>query len=622
VIDLATIAATLARSWSPPPAPPLLVDFARRFRWTEGTRAGDQIVPEQHPAQLYALRAIGAGLLGRSIYRRFVFLKPTQDGGTWICLAIPLIYCTTQLARPFVAGFPDMRLAGVCWRQKTRAPILKAGRGDWLPSSGPGSDGNSTPVEVALAGTPSYWIGGGASNEAGQASITGAVLARDELDSMEPYVAELMSGRLDAYGASAVTIDLSTIKHDEGSAILAAYEAGTALRLAYPCPHCDGFQTLDWERVAYDAGSQLAAMTSARLACAHCAVALTDQDRLAMITSGRAVLVGRGQELQRDGSVTGDLAATITWSQCWTALDSPIKSLGQLAAQHWDAVRAAREGNHALMRRFSRDRLCRPYLADRSEAASVDATALALRSAHATYARGTAPAWVEFATLTVDVQKREAWWVLLGHGAGGRWAVIDWGRELIVEDFRAEPIDDQVWAALDRIEERAAQGWPQTDADAELRPLLRGVDVGFQADAVHAWLDRQSGAWLAVRGAGDGQLSDRPVGGRVERIEGWLDVRDGPSGLTHYCEADHIKEVIVAAFAREDGTPGSASLPHGQAADDWLIKQLTAERRVGAKWVRIRKDNHLFDTAVYGLALAKLAGPATAAPMLPVWGRR
>lgn len=620
MIDLIPIVLILSQRWSPPPAPPALIDFARRFRWTEGPKAGDPIEPEKHPAQAFALRAIGDGMLGRSIYRHFVFLKPTQDGGTWICLSIPLIWCTTQLGRPFVAGFPDMRLAGVCWRQKTHAPIVKAGCTRWLPTSGPGSDGNSTPVEVALGGTPSYWIGGGASNEAGQASITGFALGRDELDSMDAYVAELMTGRLDSYGGSAITIDLSTIKMDEGSTILASWESGTAYRIGYPCPHCGGFQVLDWERVVFDPASALAAMLSARITCQHCAVALTDADRLAMLDSGRAVLVGRGQTLGQDGTITGEPADTLTWSECWTALDSPIKSLGQLAAQHVEASRAAREGNHALMRRFYRDRLCRPYLADRSESTSVDATGLALRSAGSDYQRGTVPAWAEHLTVAVDVQKREVWWGVIAHRMDGSWAFVDWGRELVVDDFRAEPTDVQVHEALDRMAKRVEDGWLFPDGSQAI-VTLRGIDIGYQPDAVRAWLDTQGGAWLAVRGTADGQLSDRPQGTRVERIEGWIDVRDGPSGLVHYVEADRIKEVIVAAFARAADAPGAAHLPHGQAADDWLIKQLTAERRVGSKWIKQRRDNHLLDIAVYNLGLSKLRSRGGTSA-LPAWGRR
>jgi phage terminase large subunit GpA-like protein len=77
--------------------------------------------------------------------------------------------------------------------------------------------------------------------------------------------------------------------------------------------------------------------------------------------------------------------------------------------------------------------------------------------------------------------------------------------------------------------------------------------------------------------------------------------------LVHYAEADTIKHVIQAALARGQGEPGAGHIPAGQAADDWLIRQLCAEQFKDGKWVKIKKDNHLLDLAVYNLALARLS---------------
>ncbi len=605
---LTKIVATLTRHWSPPARPQSLLEFAGTLRLTEGPEERDPYRPAGHPAQHYLLDALGRILNGDLPFQRVIVVKPTQDGGTWTTVTMPCLYVTTQLHQPYIAGFPDLRLASYVWRQKVRKAIDLAKRLDWLPSEGPGSDGSSTPTEIALAGTPCYWIGAGTSNEAGQAGITARVLTRDELDSMDTYVAELMRARLDSFGVRGVTIDTSTIKHDEHSPVLAALSKSTNGRLHFACIHCGAFQRWDWEQVEFDHANPVAAAASARIRCAHCKAALTDAERKATLALDRSRLVAAGQACAVDGTVTGEPVASMTWGILWTALDSPRITLARLAAQWVEAESARRDGDHSLMRRFSRDRLCRPYLADRVDGAALDVTALALRSASATYNRATVPVGVRWITATVDVQKRELWWQAIAHGDGGRWWILDWGRDVVVEDFRGEPTPDHVAAALDRVAARVAAGWPSVETGEILRPLLRGVDVGYQPDAVRDWLALQQGAWLAVRGSGDGVLSDRPKGKSSYRLEGWLDIRTNPDGSrVHYAEADLIKHTLVAALARTQGQPGAGHLPAGQAADDWLIKQLCAEHFKEGKWVKRRKDNHLLDLTVYNLALGRLA---------------
>lgn len=616
ILDL--VVEVLARKWAPPPDPPALEIFATWFRWTEGMYKDQQVNPRLHPAQFIVLRAIGLGLNRKSNYRRFIVIKPTQDGGTWNTVTFPLLYCTTQLHRPFAAGFPDMRLASIAWRNKIRAPVVAARRQAWLPDEGPGSEGSSAPVEVALASVPAYFMGGGASNEAGQAGLTAFALVRDERDAMDPYTAELMRGRLDGYDDQAVSIDTSTIKDDEASAILADYSESVAIRVAFACPACGGYQILDDDMLVYDATSELTAMKTARMKCRYpdCAHLITDAERVGspeipgMIDLERTVEVGRGQELQRDGTVTGQLVDTLAWGLLWSAFDSPIKSLSKLASERWAAEVALRAGNHEKMRRYKRDRCSTVYRGDRVDRDGLDAVALATRSATSPHALGIVPALARFLTGTVDVQKRELWWQIMAHGEAGRWWIVAHGREVVTQDFRAEPTVEEVVAALNRVDAIMAEGlYIALDEGPERMPvLLRGIDVRYQGAIVLPWLEAQDGLWLAVRGTGDGLLSEKPRGDRIERIEGVIDVRLGENGLpVHYIEAAPIKHDIMAALARPQGSSGAGDIPKGEAADGWLIKQLLAEKLVGGKWVKMKRDNHQLDLGVYNRGLGRLA---------------
>lgn len=629
VLDL--VVSVLARAWAPPAQPVALVEFVTWFRWTEGISVkngeGAPIDPAKHVAHYLVLQAVDDALNGRSRYRHIVVCKPTQDGGTWMTVTMPLLWCTTQLGQPAVGGFPDMRLAGIAWRQKMRAPVIKAGRQAWLPTEGPGSDGNSTPVEVALRTVPLYFIGGGASNEAGQASLTGMLLTRDERDSMDPDVAALMGGRLDGYDGRGVTIDTSTVKADteEDSQILQELSTSTGFRIGWPCPHCGRYQLWDWDRMRCDMANQVTAMATVRLVCAHeaCAQPITDADRVSVMTLARHRLVAHGQQLQPDGTVTGAIPETITWGITWTALDSPIKSLATLVSEYWAAEQALKVGDHAKMRKFYRDRLCLVYKGASAAAANLDATALALRSAQSTYAKRTMPTGATYITVAGDVQKRELWWMAMAHGPGGRWWIIDYGQHAITGNIREEPSEEQVHEALDAVAARISVGWESEDG-ADHLPVFKGWDSRYSTAIVKSWLELQSGSWLALRGSGDGQHSDRPSGRRIERHEGWVDVREIADGtIIYYAEAPCLKDVIHASLLREPGVGGSGHLPAGEAADGWLIKQLTAERKIDGTWTKVKRDNHLLDCAVYNLALGKLAGAQPAATaQVPAWGRR
>lgn len=616
---LKAIIAVLARIWAPAPDPPTLVAFARRFRWTEGIHENEPIEPAKHAAQHRVLRAIGDGVTGRSRYRRFIVIKPTQDGGTWCTVSFVLLYVTTQLHRPVAVGFPDMRLASIAWRNKIHAPIVKATQQAWLPREGPGSEGGSCPVEVALDGTPSYFMGGGSSNEAGQAGLTAFVLIRDERDAMEPYVAELMKGRLDGFDDQAVLVDTSTIKHDKDSAILGDYNGSIALRLAYPCPKCRGYQILDDDQLVYDGSSETAAMQTARLRCRYedCRHLITDAERVGsedgsipgMIADATAVEVGSGQTLHRDGTVTGALPDVLAWGLIWIAHESPIKSLAKLASERWQAEADLRKGDHAKMRRYYRDRCCKVYLGDQVDSTTVSVETLALRSAEAIYAHGLAPSEPCILTGGIDVQLRELWWQIMAHGLDGRWWIAKHGRIVIGKDFRTNPSELEVREALDAVKAIFAEGLPVAgDGDGRrLHPEMQGVDVRYQADIVKAWLAEQDDTWVAVRGAGEGQLSDRPTGERIERIEGYIDIRVGADNrLVYYVEVDPLKHGTTAALARPQNTANAGHLPKGEAADGWLIKQLTAERLVKGKWVKFRRDNHQFDLTNYNRALGRL----------------
>lgn len=364
---LAYIANYLAERIRPKALPPTVLEFSATLKFRDRNKV-KPYQPALHPPQWFFLHAFGEAVAGRTQHRRFLQLKPTQDGGTMTGQVIPQLYVTVIDQHPVLAGFPDMQLAGKQWRQKLRPLIVDSKMTDILPTTGPGSEGNSSPIEVALKGTSLNYMGAGAKNEAAQAMLTGKLLTRDEYDSIDQHNATLMEGRLDDYGPDGIIIDTTTLKLDVASPIVDAIASDQVLsfHVEYPCPWCDRHRWWQWEDVRLDLTTIETAKESICFECPFCHKTFNDLHRIQMGTMQleRARLVARGQHVDEHGVVVGALIKSQTWAITWTALDSPRIALVYLAAKWFEATEQLKQGAHHKMRRFHRDRLCRQYLGD------------------------------------------------------------------------------------------------------------------------------------------------------------------------------------------------------------------------------------------------------------------
>jgi hypothetical protein len=620
------LARAVAHRVRPRPAPMHLLEWAATITVPDGDNKGEQLAPRKHAPQCMALRAIGDALLGRGRFRAFVIIKPTQDGGTLICITLPQVYTAAVLGDPVVSGHPDMRLAGVHWRRKFR-PVVIAANATWLPATGPGSEGASTPDEVLINGTPCYWIGGGASNEAGQASLTGRLLTRDERDSMERYVAELMRGRIDSYRKTnrAVQIDTSTIKDDEHSAILGDMKESTAGRPGFACPRCGAFQIWEWEQVEFSRDSDRAARATVIIRCVACKEGITDADRAGdALSIENARYVMRGQTLQRDGQVVGPEPDTLSWGLTWTALDSSRISLASLAEEYFKAEVELRNGDPDRMRRFHRDRLCRVYK-DSSKPLILSAAWLERLSAAAEYTFGVVPAGVEFLVLTVDVQLRWHYWWVEGFDRNLRRWVIAADTVTLVDDEGASfpgDVEPDAFArarAMQVIEDIADGGYPRQGSPDEIVPVgIRGVDVGFRQDDLREHWLRDRPHWNAVKGLSDDdsdEPSTRAAGDRLDGGRGrWHEVRRQRDRFGEwdlwFMDGDRIKPVVQGGYLLPEG-PRAARLPVGLKANSAVIRHLVSERQIEFRGRKVYRQitsnaaNHYLDCSVYALGLAR-----------------
>jgi hypothetical protein len=586
-----------ARRVALPPAAPLAHrEFCRTLVIPDGPLRGSRYLPSADPVHDCLSREVGSGA-----WQRVVSVGAVQTGKTLATVLVPLLRSLTILRQPCVYSQPTLTKLHEGWAGKLAPSIRDSGYGGWLPDKGQGAKGSQTPKFItfrdpktgARAGTL-YLIPGGGVSESAQAAVTAAVVCLDEVDSFaDRHRIELVGKRADAYGAKALRIFTSTVKSDdvegEGSSIiLALYHESTESRLWFQCPACSHWQPLEWERVSYDQSDEPAAIASARYACEGCALAWTEDQRQQALRSWR--LVHRGQTVdQPTGAVIGTPPLTVAFGLLWTSLDSSLRSLGQVAAEHWRASRSLNLGDHGPMRSFFRDQLCKPYegerdmmengrdlswrfLLDRSNATewgpARPVTDKGIEEAGHLYSRHLAPIppQANFCAAGIDVQANRIYWVLTAAALDGTTYDLAWGYEMA-------RLDHQPWAEVElhAMLDRLDAFLMQTYGTLQMAP--HGVDTGDFTDPLMNWLRGRDRTWKPTKGL------SRSMQAEPGDIPGYVYMRDG----LIFIDTDSMREAIHAAYKRPVGTVGACHIPCGlqnNSSDTSYLRHLCAERRV------------------------------------------
>lgn len=623
---------------APQAQPPGFIEWCRTVRLVEGPQAGEYYEPESHPGQWTWLQAVDAGGFETGDPARpfqqassLVLMGPVQDGKTWAGVMLVVLYTLAALVQPVGYGLPDLRLWGLIWQQKIRPALLRSGLGELLPTAGGGSRGGSKPDAISLVNgsrlTP-FGAGSSGSNEAQQAGITVRSMAVDELDDIQPQAVERLAMRTAGWGEQSRMVRTGTIKHDQGSHTIAAFESGTMTRNHYQWPCCGGWAPIDLvdteDRLMmwYDDADLPAAQASARLTCPCCAAQVDETQRRRMLR--RPVACHHGQTVDEHGRVTGTAPATTVYSFLWCAGESPLRTLGYLAELHLKAKNALEEGDESAMRQWYRDQAVRPYVsAMASSIESISRQDLFGNSAVSAHDAGTVPAWAQFLVMSVDVQWDRVYWLVLAAGPEDRLAMVEVGvDEVDEESVKGQPPSREAsWRCWDRVHRRAQQGWMSGDG-RRMVPVECGIDCGDRADEVVPWA--QTRGWRAVRGLGERQESHyagRQTGLTVARIEGWGEIKrsDRDKALGSY---DIYWIVRERAFRRcHEGLlrvegPGCWQLPRGIAAkspSEWIARHLVGVRlgrrtpTSPAEWLDQAGSRHdVLDCAGYANGLVAL----------------
>lgn len=605
---------------------PSLRDFSRRLLLPSGPLAGHHYDPDSDPCQSYLIEQMDSGRWERI----FVSAPPQIGGKTQVAVLTPALRYAIAGKLPVGYCLPTLNDLDKSWTEKLRPTIVGAGFEDYLPTSGPGSKrGRGPNVTFRDPATGRdlgriSWLTGGAY------SVTVAVVIIDELDQFRaadgtPLWQDIEDcfHRADSYGVNALRIGVGTIEDDKQCIVLAlADEHGTGTRPWLQCPHCGRHQLVNWsDQVRYKGDDEETARESARIYCRHCGAAWDDMDRQQAVRG--LLMVHRGQSVDETGKVVGPLPRTRSLGLIWTALDSSLSDLGELAVEHYRAAKALhpdaidQEPSHDLMRKFVRYRECRTYHDDEDtedgESETISRQLLARKFGEhgfadvdrfadecgSRYVATSIPDDCIGAVLAADVQADRIYWSLIGYSSTAVTWDLAWGYQYGDAAHGAFTLET-IAAAIDACDSYATEiGVPISK---------RVIDTAHQPDGLIRYL-KDNREWRGIHGVASLQKRLARRAGDAAIIS-W-DPKWKP-GLGRYeVIATEARRSVHQAYMSEPGEPGSAILPRNLKPGHSYLMHLCAhiwrspKPNQEPRWVcEHRRDDHL-DTRGYATAVIR-----------------
>lgn len=576
-------------------------------------------------------------LVSSGQWQRVFTTGPTQSGKSWIAFVLPILYHLFEIQETVICGLPDMGMADDKWHEDL-LPAIEASRfRELLPTRGAGSRGGklgaAQSVRFMNGVTLRFMSGGG--GDKSRAAFTSRVVVITEVDGMdvaggtsrEADKITQMEARSDAYGSRRRIYGECTVTVEEGRT-WQEYSKGTATKIILPCPHCTSWVTPEREHLLgwQDADNVVDAMANAHWTCPECGEPWTDDERAEANQRGK--VLHRGQELDGDGNVCGELPATDTLGLRWSATNNLFWSAGDVARREWNGQRVADED-------LAERELCQfvwavPHKSLHIQATRLDIATLLKRTTNDP--RGVVPAGARYLSVGIDVGK------FLSH-----YAVIAW-RDLasgLLMDYGRIDVPSREWgteAAIlrslrDFRDTVLEPGWPiGAPAAAErMSPDRVCVDARWQGGTigvypVYQFTNESGDAYMPALGYGATQQNakhySRPTktGRQIASIkEGYHIARqNAPRVQVVHVDSDHFKSFLHERLHTPRANPG-ALLFHEAAGNEHLgfIRHLCAEhpqdefipgRGTVTRWLQVSPQNHFLDAAMLACVAGHLAG--------------
>lgn len=584
-----------------------LCEFAEReIILPDGPYAGRRFRLDRHPVSRLLFTELDSGRWQRSF-----ITGPNQDGKSLLGFVIPTCFKLFERQETVILGVPSLDLVADKWTVDL-LPVIRASRyASLLPSTGRGSrDGESILMEFGN-GARLRWMtaGGGDQSRSGFTSPNLVVTETDGFDvvggnSREGDKFSQLERRTLAFGDRANIVAECTVSIEQGRT-WQEYLHGTHSRIAIPCPHCSEWVTPEREHLHgwQDVESEIEAVAKAELACPACGAVWSNAERVA--SNHRGVLVHKGQEVTREGMVTGPLPQTNTLGFRWTVANSVLNPgrLGLVAGIEWRAQRAADQ--EAAERDVCQSQWALPAKSAKVDLSRLDAFAI-MRRTLPKLNRGMCPIGTQAITVGCDVGKRLCHWTAIAWRPHATPHVIEYGRLEVHSDQFGE--EEAIIKALrDWRDEVTKPGWECNGAI--IIPTFVFVDAGWNQETIIRFAAESGPGYFATKGFGIGQRRDgrskRDTGAKVIGVGdryNLIQLADGSQYIE--VDADAWKTWLHARIHTPLDQMGALTLFDGF---DHLsfTKHLTAEKQVEefvpkeglvVRWEVVSRINHYLDS--------------------------
>jgi len=428
------------------------------------------------------------------------------------------MYYANELKETVVYGVPTEEMGKDKWKSDIEPVFHSSKYKANLPRSGQGSKGG-VGDSLALANGATIKFMSGRGGDEKRSGFTSRVIVVTECDKMddvressdETNPIQQIIARANAFKWYQKRIFLEcTVSHTNGF-IWQAYLHGTESKLFHRCPICGEFVHFERENLKGWQGcdNEIEAYNKAYWECPKCKGKLNDQQRRTSCKYANTRLVHKGQEVDREGVIHGDLPETRTLGFRWNAYENLLLDTGEYGAKEFKA--AVSEDIISSERELKQFVWATPCDPDVESMRSLSSVALRERTSEQ-LPKGVCPQNTLFITAGIDIGAHDCWAVYTAwspgvdnnpyHLRGNIISYENWrlDHELYTKD---EAGSRAILAALENYVGYHEGNCFRTTDGREIPIMLAGIDSGYETKTIYEFCrERRCETIVPVKGYG------------------------------------------------------------------------------------------------------------------------